>query len=424
MKEMRLKLAKTLALIMLVCVGGFVFLDWIKNQEVPSIDDRPFNELLAPQVAQRGAYLVQVGNCAACHTARGGLPFAGGKNIDTPFGTVVTSNITSDKLTGIGAWSAADFWQAMHHGRSKDGRLLYPAFPYTEYTRITRDDTDAMFAYLLSVQPVRQTNRPHALQFPYNTQAALAVWRALFFSPEQYEPLKQQSDEWNRGAYLVKGLGHCQSCHAPRNMFGATQSNSSLSGGLIPMQNWYAPSLASPAEAGLQDWPMEEIMQLLKTGKTAHSSTLGPMAEVVFSSTQHLNPEDLRAMAHFLKELPRQVSEKVVRKFANSEGQQIGQSLYHNECAQCHGDHGEGLGDYPSLAGNRTVIMNSSVNLVRVILSGGFTPTTEGHPRPYGMPPFGHTLSDTEVAAIATYVRNAWGNKGEAVMPLNVQKSR
>ena len=174
MKEMRLKLAKTLALIMLVCVGGFVFLDWIKNQEVPSIDDRPFNELLAPQVAQRGAYLVQVGNCAACHTARGGLPFAGGKGIDTPFGTVVTSNITSDRLTGIGAWTTADFWRAMHHGRSKDGRLLYPAFPYTEYTRITRDDTDAMFAYLLSVQPVQQANRPHALKFPYNTQA---VWR-------------------------------------------------------------------------------------------------------------------------------------------------------------------------------------------------------------------------------------------------------
>ena len=204
MKVLRLRLAKTLAVIMVVCLGGFVCLEWIKDQEVPSIDDRPFNEALAPQVAQRGAYLVQVGNCAACHTARGGFPFAGGKGIDTSFGTVFTSNITSDKLTGIGAWSAADFWQAMHHGRSRDGRLLYPAFPYTEYTRITRDDTDAMFAYLLSVQPVQQTNRPHALKFPYNTQAALAVWRALFFSPEPFEPLKQQSDEWNRGAYLVK----------------------------------------------------------------------------------------------------------------------------------------------------------------------------------------------------------------------------
>ena len=424
MKVLRLRLAKTLAVIMVVCLGGFVCLEWIKDQEVPFIDDRPFNEALAQQVAERGAYLVQVGNCAACHTAQGGFPFAGGKGISTSFGTVFTSNITSDKLTGIGAWSAADFWQAMHHGRSKDGRLLYPAFPYTEYTRITRDDTDAMFAYLISVQPVQQANRPHALKFPYNTQAALAVWRALFFSPEPFEPLKKQSDEWNRGAYLVKGLGHCQACHAPRNVFGATQSKLGLSGGLIPMQNWYAPSLYSPAEAGLQDWPIEEIMQLFKTGKTAHSSTLGPMAEVVFSSTQHLNEKDLRAIAHFLKELPRQENAKQDRKLSTTEGQQIGQSLYLNQCAQCHGDHGEGRGDYPALAGNRTVIMNSSVNLVRIILSGGFAPTTEGNPRPYGMPPFGHTLSDSEVAAVATYVRNAWGHKAGAVMQLDVQKTR
>lgn len=424
MKAMRFTWAKTLALIMVVCVGGLVFVVLRNGQDGSPIGERASTELSAPQRAQRGAYLVQIGNCAACHTARGALPFAGGKNIDTPFGTVVTSNITSDKLTGIGAWTAADFWQAMHHGRSKDGRLLYPAFPYPEYTRITRDDTDTIFAYLLSVQPVQQANRPHALKFPYNTQAALAVWRALFFSPEQFEPLKQQSDEWNRGAYLVKGLGHCQACHAPRNVFGATQSKLGLSGGLIPMQNWYAPSLSSPTEAGLQDWPMEDIMQLLKTGKTAHSSTLGPMAEVVFISTQHLNQKDLRAIAHFLKELPRQENAKEDLKLATPEGQQIGQSLYLNQCAQCHGDHGEGRGDYPSLAGNRTVIMNSSVNLVRIILSGGFAPTTEGNPRPYGMPPFGHTLSDSEVAAVATYVRNAWGNNAGAVMPLNVQKSR
>jgi mono/diheme cytochrome c family protein len=424
MKVKRWKFTKTLAWILAVSIGGLVFIVSMNGQDGSPIDEPLTIELSAPQVSQRGAYLVQVGNCAACHTARGGLPFAGGKGIDTPFGTVVTSNITSDRLTGIGAWTTADFWQAMHHGRSKDGRLLYPAFPYTEYTRITRDDTDAMFAYLLSVQPVQQTNRPHALQFPYNTQAALAVWRALFFSPEQFEPLKKQSDEWNRGAYLVKGVGHCQACHAPRNMFGATQSKLGLSGGLIPMQNWYASSLASPAEAGLQDWAIEEIMQLLKTGKSANSSTLGPMAEVVFSSTQHLTQKDLKAMAHFLKELPRQENAKVDRKLANSESLQIGQGIYHNQCAQCHGDNGEGRGDYPSLAGNRTVTMNSSVNLVRIILSGGFTPTTEGNPRPYGMPPFGHTLSDSEVAAVATYVRNAWGNNAGAVMPLNVQKTR
>ena len=260
MKAMRWRLTKTLVMVMFVCMGGWVLFVSMNGQDGSPVDEGSSTELPAAQLAQRGAYLAQVGNCAACHTARGGLPFAGGKNIDTPFGTVVTSNITPDRLTGIGAWTAADFWQAMHHGRSKDGRLLYPVFPYTEYTRITRDDTDALFAYLRSVQPVQQTNRPHALQFPYNTQAALAAWRALFFSPEQFEPVKQQSDEWNRGAYLVKGLGHCQACHAPRNMFGATQANSGLSGGLIPMQNWYAPSLSSPAEAGLQDWTIEDIM--------------------------------------------------------------------------------------------------------------------------------------------------------------------
>ena len=424
MKAMRLRLAKTLALVMVVCMGGLVLFVSMNGQDGRPDDEGSSMEVPAAQLAQRGAYLAQVGNCAACHTARGGLPFAGGKNIDTPFGSVVTSNITPDRLTGIGAWTAADFWQAMHHGRSKDGRLLYPAFPYTEYTRITRDDTDAMFAHLISVQPVQQANRPHALQFPYNTQAALAVWRALFFSPELFVPLKTASDEWNQGAYLVKGLGHCQACHAPRNMFGATESKLGLSGGLIPMQKWYAPSLASPTEAGLQDWPIEEIMQLLKTGKAANGSTLGPMAEVVFSSTQHLNQKDLRAMAHYLKALPRQESAKENRKPATPESQQIGQSLYQDQCAQCHGDIGEGRGDYPPLAGNRTVIMHSSVNLVRIILSGGFAPTTQGNPRPYGMPPFAHTLSDPEVAAVATYVRNAWGNKAGAVMPFDVQKTR
>ena len=428
MKAMRFIGVKTLAFIMVVgmvvFVGGLVFFVSMNGQDGSPIGESASTDLSAPQWAQRGAYLVQAGNCAACHTARGGLPFAGGKSIDTPFGSLLTSNITSDKLTGIGAWTAADFWQAMHHGRSKDGRLLYPAFPYTEYTRITRDDTDAMFAYLRSVQPVQQANRPHALKFPYNTQAALAVWRALFFSPEPFEPLKTQSDEWNRGAYLVKGLGHCQACHAPRNMFGATESKLGLSGGLIPMQNWYAPSLSSPAEAGLQDWPIEEIMQLLKTGKAANGSALGPMAEVVFSSTQHLNPKDLKAMAHYLKELPRQESAQAEPKLANAEVQQMGQSLYEDQCASCHGDRGEGRGDYPPLAGNRTVTMHSSVNLVRIILSGGFAPTTQGNPRPYGMPPFGHTLSDPEVAAVATHVRNAWGNQAGAVMPLDVQKTR
>jgi mono/diheme cytochrome c family protein len=424
MKKNHWRSGKTLAMIVALSLLGMVLLSQLIVQDVKPTNERTSTELLAPQMVQRGAYLARVGNCAACHTARGGLPFAGGKSIDTPFGMVFTSNITPDRRTGIGTWTAADFWQAMHLGRSKDGRLLNPAFPYPEYTRITREDSDAIFVYLLSVPPVQQTNRPHALRFPYNTQAALAVWRTLFFSPAPFEPVQGQSEEWNRGAYLVTGLGHCQSCHAPRNAFGATSSKLDLSGGLIPMQSWYAPSLTSPDEGGLQDWSIAEIMQLLQSGKTANGSTLGPMAEVVFSSTQHLNDNDLRAMAHFLKELPRQESAKADEKLTNPEGQKIGQSIYKNQCAQCHGDNGEGSGDYPALVGNRTVIMNSSVNLVQIILSGGFTPTTKGNPRPYGMPPFRHSLTDSEVAAVATYVRSAWGNDAGAVMPLDAQKIR
>lgn len=416
--------AKILVLILALILGGIALLSLMNVQDINPNDERTSTEVLTPQMAQRGAYLARVGNCAACHTARGGQAFAGGKSIDTPFGLVFTSNITPDNLTGIGTWTAADFWRAMHHGRSKDGRLLYPAFPYTEYTRITREDSDAIFAYLLSVPPAQQANRDHALRFPFNTQAALAVWRALFFSPAQFEPVLEQSKEWNRGAYLVTGLGHCQACHAPRNTLGATHSKLDLSGGLIPMLNWYAPSLTSAAEAGVQDWSIEEIMQLLKSGKTANGSTLGPMAEVVFSSTQYLDHSDLKAMAHFLKELPQQESVNTNKKFTNPEGEHIGQRIYKNECAQCHGDNGEGSGDYPGLAGNRTVTMHSSVNLVQIILSGGFTPTTQGNPRPYGMPPFGHSLTDSEVAAVATYVRSSWGNNASAVMPLDVQKIR
>ncbi|WP_332813257.1 c-type cytochrome [Ramlibacter sp.] len=380
---------------------------------------------VTPQLLERGAYLARAGNCAACHTERGGPAFAGGKGIPTPFGIVYAGNITPDPATGIGNWSAAEFWRAMHHGRSKGGRLLYPAFPYTEYTLVTRQDSDALYAFLQSRPAVQRPNREHALRFPYDRQAALAVWRALFFSPAEFRPDPAKSDEWNRGAYLVRGLAHCQACHAPRNAFGATNDRLELSGGLIPMQNWYAPSLASPAEAGVQDWSIDEIVQLLKTGDSPRGAAMGPMAEVVFSSTQHLAEADLRAMATFLKQVPRHDPPAATPARASHEVLELGARVYGNHCAQCHGKQGEGAGAaYPALAGHRTVTMASSANLVRVILSGGFPPTTAGHPRPFGMQPFGLSLSDAEVAAVASYVRSSWGNAAPAVMPLDVQRVR
>jgi mono/diheme cytochrome c family protein len=218
---------------------------WLNFREEDGIPQATAAFSPTPAQIQRGQYLARAGNCIACHTKRGGEPYAGGLGVRTPFGTVYSTNITPDAKTGIGTWSSAHFWRAMHNGRSKDGRLLYPAFPYPNYTQITREDSDAIFAFLWSLPPAEQIKRPHDLRFPYNNQLALAVWRALFFEPESFQPDNSKSAQWNRGAYLVRGLGHCVACHSSRNMFGATSEKLELSGGLIPMQGWYAPSLSS-----------------------------------------------------------------------------------------------------------------------------------------------------------------------------------
>jgi len=374
----------------------------------------------------RGAYLARAGNCMTCHTERGGPPFAGGRAIETPFGTVYASNLTPDAQTGIGNWSAAHFWRALHNGRGKDGRLLYPAFPYPNYTMVTRSDSDAIFDYLRSLAPVRRPNTGHRLRWPYSTQAALAVWRALYFSPAAHEEDKGQSAEWNRGAYLVRGLGHCSACHITRNWLGASSNMMDLSGGLIPMQNWYAPSLTSPAEAGVADWELPQITQLLQTGVAPRSAVLGPMAEVVLHSTQHLAATDLRAMAVYLKALPQSHDHRDAPPQAMSARMaDRGGKLYGERCAQCHGDQGEGVpGAYPPLAANRAVNLPVSANLIQVVLNGGFPPSTKGNPRPFGMPPFATVLSDADVAAVISHIRASWGNHAPPVSEFSVSQQR
>ncbi len=395
-------------------------------------------------LVQRGAYLARAGNCMSCHTARGGEPYAGGRGIETPFGTIYTSNLTPDAANGIGNWSPAHFWRAMHNGRSKDGRLLYPAFPYNNFTLVTREDSDAMLAYLKSIKPVSQPNQPNTLRFPYNTQAALAVWRALYFSPGVYQADSRRTAEWNRGAYLVGGLGHCSACHTARNVMGASQG-ADLAGGLIPVQNWYAPSLASPHEAGVADWDRQDIVNLLKNGVSSRASVNGPMTEVVQGSTQHLSNEDLNAMAQFLKELPAPAAaagsaasqEIAVMAMAPSDSAAKapapllarGAKLYDEQCAKCHGDDGKGqrtgaFNAYPALAGNRAVLMPQTVNLVQIVLNGGYAPATAGNPRPFGMPPFVLVLDDSDVAAVLTHIRGSWGNQASAVSPLEVNRIR
>ena len=417
------------AMLIVLALAAAALVAWLNVRGEDALVGDANSFVATPEQVARGAYLARAGNCAACHTDRGGAAMAGGKGIATPFGTVYASNLTPDARTGIGSWSSAQFWRAMHNGRSADGHLLYPAFPYPNFTEITRADSDALLAWLRSQVPVTQVNRPHALRFPYNLQVSLAVWRALFFTPGTYEPVVERSVQWNRGAYLVRSLGHCAACHSPRNAFGATRDSLELSGGLIPLQNWYAPSLASPAEAGVADWSAADIAALLKTGLTSRGAALGPMAEVVFRSTQYLSDPDIAAMAEFLKSLPQTPPHAAVAARIDKDVHAHGQVLYKDHCAACHGADGQGGAGpdgivYVPLAGNRKVLLESPANLIHIVVNGGFPPTTAGDPRPYGMPPFGPSLKDEEIAVLASYVRSAWGNAAPAVSALDVLDAR
>ena len=378
----------------------------------------------ASAVAQ-GAYLARAGNCAACHTAPGGLAYAGGRAIATPFGSVYAGNLTPDANTGLGRWSAAEFRRALRHGRSRDGRLLYPAFPYPHFSQVTTEDANALWSFLRSLQPVAQTNRPHSLRWPYNSQAALAVWRALYFNPTPFVPDAQHGADWNRGAYLVNGLGHCAACHASRNLLGGAGGLADAdAGSTLAAQQWYAPSLADPAEAGVSGWSADEVVQLLKTGINGRASVMGPMAEVVAGSTQHLSEPDVRAMARYLASLPAPASAAPPWSGPRpAETLAQGQQLYTRHCADCHGAQGQGApGIYPALAGNRAVTMANPRNLVLAITRGGFAPATDANPRPYGMPAF--DLSHAELAALVTWLRTAWGHQAAPVSEVDVLLAR
>jgi mono/diheme cytochrome c family protein len=419
MQKKILLIAAALAAIALIAI----VLAWPREQFVASTS--PAASAVTPANIARGAYLARAGDCMACHTARGGATYAGGRAMETPFGALYVPNITPDRDTGIGAWSADDFWRALHNGKSRDGRLLYPGFPYTNYTKVTRDDADALFAFLRSVPGVKQANTAHALRFPYNQQAALAGWRLLFFKPGLFEPKPAESPTWNRGAYLVEGLGHCSACHASRNAAGA--SSRSLGGGLIPSIGWYAPSLTSDAEAGLGSWELPHIVELLRTGVSPRATVFGPMAEVVERSLQHVSEPDVIAMATYLKALPATKAE-VRDAIKGPQVDQVvaqGKKLYETHCVDCHGADGKGLAPaYPPLAGNRAITMDNSVNAVRIVLNGGFAPGTIANPRPYGMPPYSHAMSDDEVAAVVSYVRASWGNGAAPVTATEVNRYR
>jgi mono/diheme cytochrome c family protein len=381
-------------------------------------------------LVKRGEYLARAGDCIACHTVRGGQQFAGGLPMATPFGTLYTPNITPDDQYGIGKWSSDDFYRAMHTGRSKDGSLLYPAFPFASYTKVTREDSDAIYAYLRSVPPASVPSRPHELRFPFNNRNLLIGWRTLFFREGAYKDDPTKSVEWNRGAYLVEGLGHCSMCHTSINLMGGPVNSAAFAGGLIPLQNWYAPSLTSNKEAGLGDWDIKDISDLLKNGVSQRGAVFGPMAEVVHNSLQYLSDEDVRAMATYLKTIPQKKEAPETMQYETSAqfGGELfnqGKKIYGDQCAKCHAENGLGKPPaYPPLANNPSIQMPSAVNPIRMVLNGGYPPSTGANPKPYGMPPFAQSLTNQEVAAVVTYIRQSWGNKGSAISPQQVTDLR
>lgn len=414
---------------LLLLIGGVTLVAWLGLRS-----DRS-EESVAPVIASdvqdrvaRGRYLALAGNCRGCHTERGGADYAGGRVIATSFGEFRTPNLTPDAATGIGRWSENDFWRAMHEGKRPDGAPLYPAFPYTHYTKISRADVAALYAYLQSVPEVNKGNLAHSLQFPYDQRWLVVAWRALFFRPGAYQMVATQDERWNRGAYLVQGLGHCGACHDARNALGAIRGQADAAGGVI--HNWYAPALNAAAEAGVAAWSEDQVIALLRTGLNEKAVTLGPMAEVVYNSLQHLRDEDLRAMAVYLRSLNAQVSpppaaaprqSAETRMVANARGARD----YADHCAGCHGQHGEGRAPATrALAGNRDVTMTPAMNVIRIVLQGGYAPGTVGNPQPFGMPPFGGTLSDERIADLVSYIRSAWGNDAPAVAGHEVARQR
>ena len=428
MSATRVSVRIALALVVVGVVGAIAFYV-LRPGLLPQRTDMNMKDVSpTTQTINRGEYLARAGDCVACHTLPNGKPFAGGRPMPTPFGSLFAPNVTPDDETGIGKWTADDFYRMMHSGVSRDGSLLYPAMPFASYTKVTRADSDAIFAYLMSVPPVKQVNRPHELKFPFNKRDLLIGWRTLYFKEGEYVADSTQSAEWNRGAYLVQGLGHCTMCHTAINALGGSSESKAFEGGMIPNQNWYAPSLTSNREAGLGNWDIKDIADLLQVGVSHRGTVYGPMAEVVYNSLQYLSDEDVAAMAVYLKALPQRDAEPPPTsqaRLVNPAVMELGRKVYAKQCAVCHGDEGKGHApDYPPLAGNQSITMSSPVNSIRMVLNGGYPPGTKKNPRPHGMPPYSHILNDDEVSAVVTYIRVAWENSGTPVLPAQSNELR
>lgn len=364
---------------------------------------------------ERGHYLATVGDCAGCHDEPGGgKPMAGGMAIETPFGTVTASNITPDKDTGIGAWTDSQFARALTEGIRRDGAHLFPAMPYPYYTKVSHDDILAIRAYLSTLPAVQHKAAGNALPFPLDVRAGMAAWNEVNFTPGPFKPDPNKSAEWNRGAYLVEGLGHCGACHTPKGPTGGDKTGDAYQGGNL--QGWFAPEIADGRPRGLGAWSVDEIVQYLKTGHNKITAATGPMADVVTRSTSRMTDGDLHAVAAYLKTLKGSGNDTPKPVASSDKAMKAGTAIFGDECAACHTRHGTGSPRlFPSLAGSASVQSKDPTSLIRIVLDGTRSVGTQGAPTSPAMPGFAWILNDNEAAAVLTYIRNSWGNAAPAV---------
>lgn len=416
----RIALAIIAVIVVLVALA-IVTWGWFKLNPVRIVEPppAPIGMLRAPipdgpdaALIRRGRYLTIAGDCASCHTRAGGHPFAGGLGLETPFGVIYSPNLTSDRETGIGAWTPDQFFRALHDGVAPGGKHLYPALPYPHFTILSRADSDAILAYLKTIPARRYTQPANRLPFPIDIRLSLVGWNTLNFSPHAFRPDPSKPAAWNRGAYLVEGLGHCGACHTPKSALGAERRDQAYRGAVI--EDWLAPDLTGNPRTGLGRWSAADIGEYLKTGRNAHSNAAGMMAEVVSYSTSMLSDQDLAAIATYIKSLP--PSPDTPSAAPDPAAMQAGGAIFADACTACHLANGKGQPRmFPPLPGSAMAQQRDPTGLIHLILAGGRTAPTVEHPTFQTMPSFAWKLNDQQVADVATYVRNSWGNRAPPV---------
>lgn len=428
-----------LSLVVLVALGTAAYF-WL-NRSDPSAGSAPplAGAPTTATIIARGAYLTRAADCVACHTVPGsGKDFAGGVAFVLPFGTIYSSNITSDPETGIGAWSDQDFLRAVHEGVRKDGKRLYPAFPYTSYTALSRADVLAIKAYLFSLPPAKQPERSNELSFPFNQRWAMGFWNAAFFKSQRFKNDDSKPAQWNSGAYLATALGHCAECHTPRNFGLGLKHGSELAGEEV--QGWKAYNITPDSQHGIGAWTDEQIAAYLRSGHAAgRASASGPMAEVVSNSLQYLTADDVASLVNYLRSVPARTgplhiaadisaplatraSAALPAQAALREANDPGLALFAGSCTGCHTWDGFGRQTvYADLRGVRALADPAATNIIQLILHGSHYRIGE---QDIYMPAFAGGYSDAEIAALSNFVVRYFGSQPGALTAKDIAQRR